>query len=362
MLETNLPVDLSIIIPTRNEERHIGKCLSSLLAQDYTGSYEIIVVDGLSEDKTQEIVAEYAQQDKRIHLISNPKRITPVAFNLGVQAARGNIVMTVGGHWHLPVDYLYQINAVFQRHPEVDCAGGRIVREVSTEIGTAIEIARATLLGGGLAQRNHPGSEERIVSSANIAYIWRHTVFDRVGGFDEYFIKNQDNEFNLRTLQAGLLTLYAPSIVFYYAAPDTYRKLFWQMFSYSAYTPLMMIKHKRLFRVTFALPAIGLIGWMVASLWAILAGYGFIPLVLLGVYATIITLGAFVIGMRRQKITQIPLIALAYATIHLGVSIGYLTGLLKLANTSRTRTLWYEPTITPIGAATKRQLKFPVEE
>lgn len=354
MLETELPVDISIIIPTRNEARHIGKCLSSLLTQDYDGSYEIIVVDGSSEDKTREIVVEYTQRDRRVRLINNPKRITPAAFNLGVQAARGSIIMTVGGHWHLPVDYLRQIDAVFQQHPEVDCVGGRIVREVSTAAGTAIEIARATLLGGGLAQRNDPNSEARIVSSANVAYIWRRSVFDRVGYFDEYFVKNQDNEFNLRTLQAGLLTLYAPDIVFYYVAPDTYRKLFWQMFSYSAYTPLMIIKHKRLFRASFALPALGLVGWMIFSLWTILTGYGFVALAFLDLYAAIIIAGATVIGIRRQKVKQIPLIALAYVTIHLGVSIGYLTGLFKLANTSRTRALWYEPAFTQTGTAIKR--------
>jgi len=339
MLETNL----SIIIPTRNEGQHIGKCLASLLAQDYAGPYEIIVVDGLSEDNTGEIVAEHAQRDKRVRLLSNPKRITPAAFNLGVRAAKGDIILTVGGHWYLPVDYLHQIHEVFQRHPEVDCVGGRIVREVSTPAGTAIEIARATLLGGGLAQRNDPNSEERIVSSANVAYIWRRTVFERIGYFDEYFVKNQDNEFNLRTLYAGLLTLYTPNIVFYYVAPDTYRKLFWQMFSYSAYTPLMMIKHKRLFRVSFALPALGLLFWLLFSMWAIIVGNGLASLALLGLYGVIIIFGALVTGIRQQKFKQIPLIALAYMTIHLGVSTGYLAGLLKLVNISRTKALWREP-------------------
>jgi len=54
---------ISIVVPVRNEERHIMKCLSSLINQDYQGSnYEILIVDGMSEDGTIREILDFTEQ------------------------------------------------------------------------------------------------------------------------------------------------------------------------------------------------------------------------------------------------------------------------------------------------------------
>jgi cellulose synthase/poly-beta-1,6-N-acetylglucosamine synthase-like glycosyltransferase len=60
---------VSIILPARNEEEFIGKCLESLINQDYK-NYEIIVIDDSSEDKTGEIISEYAKKYPKIIPVS----------------------------------------------------------------------------------------------------------------------------------------------------------------------------------------------------------------------------------------------------------------------------------------------------
>ena len=60
---------VSIILPARNEEEFIGKCLDSLIEQDYT-NYEIIVVDDLSDDATGKIISEYAKKNSKIIPVS----------------------------------------------------------------------------------------------------------------------------------------------------------------------------------------------------------------------------------------------------------------------------------------------------
>ena len=85
LLKNKLPL-VSIITPCRNEEKHIGRCLDSIVAQDYPkDELEVMVVDGMSEDGTRKIVEEYAKQRQFIRLLDNPKRITPCAFNTGFQ-------------------------------------------------------------------------------------------------------------------------------------------------------------------------------------------------------------------------------------------------------------------------------------
>ena len=60
---------VSIILPARNEEEFIGKCLDSLIEQDYT-NYEIIVVDDSSDDATGKIISEYAKKNSKIIPVS----------------------------------------------------------------------------------------------------------------------------------------------------------------------------------------------------------------------------------------------------------------------------------------------------
>ena len=55
---------VSVILPARNEEEFIGKCLDSLIKQDYT-NYEIIVIDDSSDDSTNKIISEYAKKIPR---------------------------------------------------------------------------------------------------------------------------------------------------------------------------------------------------------------------------------------------------------------------------------------------------------
>ena len=65
---------VSIILPARNEEGFIEKCLDTLIDQDYT-NYEIVAIDDSSEDKTGEIIAKYAKENSKvIHVSAKPKQ------------------------------------------------------------------------------------------------------------------------------------------------------------------------------------------------------------------------------------------------------------------------------------------------
>ena len=70
-LKTNPKV--SIILPARNEEEFLGKCLDSLIEQDYK-NYEIVVIDDSSEDATGKIISQYAENNSKIvPVTANPK-------------------------------------------------------------------------------------------------------------------------------------------------------------------------------------------------------------------------------------------------------------------------------------------------
>src|SRR6185437_7923430 len=98
---------VSVIVPCRNEARFIARCLESIVANDYPrDKLEILVVDGMSDDQTWNIVGDIARERPEVKGLRNPRLITPAALNLGISHARGEIVFRIDAHARVARDYL----------------------------------------------------------------------------------------------------------------------------------------------------------------------------------------------------------------------------------------------------------------
>ncbi len=98
---------VSVILPIRDEAPSVEETLRAVLAQDYPREQlEVLAVDGMSGDGTRDIVQRLAGQDPRLRMLDNPKRITPAALNLGIRAARGDVIIRVDGHGVVPPSYV----------------------------------------------------------------------------------------------------------------------------------------------------------------------------------------------------------------------------------------------------------------
>ena len=90
---------VSVIVPCRNEEEHIGDCQHSILRQEpVPGGIEIIVTDGMSTDNTRPILDRLSLEDSRILVVDNPGRIVSAGLNAGISAARGKIIIRMDAH------------------------------------------------------------------------------------------------------------------------------------------------------------------------------------------------------------------------------------------------------------------------
>lgn len=87
--------DLSIIVPAYNVDRFVGPCLESVLSQKTQVDFEVIVVNDGSTDGTADVIAEYAQKDDRIRVISQSNKGLSGARNTGIDQARGKALMFV---------------------------------------------------------------------------------------------------------------------------------------------------------------------------------------------------------------------------------------------------------------------------
>jgi succinoglycan biosynthesis protein ExoA len=216
---------VSVIIPCRNEEQSIGRCLDSVLRSEYpAGRLEVIVADGMSQDGTRERVDRYAARDRRVRRIDNPARSTPQALNRAIAAARGNLILRLDAHAALAPDYIARAVDSLERWG-ADCVGGTM-RTLTAGSGVFAEAIRI-----GLSQPFGVGNAHfRTSSSAKVGWeaprwvdtvfgaCWRREVFARIGGFNEHLERSQDIEFSSRLRRAGGKILLSPEMrIDYYA-------------------------------------------------------------------------------------------------------------------------------------------------
>ncbi|HEC91836.1 MAG TPA: glycosyltransferase family 2 protein, partial [Candidatus Atribacteria bacterium] len=229
MNKHNLPF-VSIIIPCRNEEKFIGRCLDSIIAQDYPkDKLEILVIDGMSEDGTREIIKNFqiSNSNFQIKLIDNPKKFTNFAFNIGIKTARGEIIMLMGAHARYERDYISKC-VRYLRECNADNVGGIVIAlPCKNTIGAkAIALSLSCRFGVGDAyyQTGYSGKPRWVDTVFGGCY--KREVFDRAGLFNENLIRSQDMEFNLRLKKSGGKILLVPDIVSYYYPKSNLKDFF----------------------------------------------------------------------------------------------------------------------------------------
>ena len=213
---------LTVICPIYNEENRIEECIRSVIAQDWPKEeLEVLFVDGMSGDRTREIVKEYSQQYPFIQLLDNPKRIAPSGLNIGIRAAKGEIILRLDAHAKYPNNYFSVLVNKLQE-TGADNVGGacRTLPAKDTPECRAIAHAMSSPFGMGNSYFRIGADCEKWVDTVPFG-CFRRDVFDKIGLFDEELVRNQDDEFNGRIIQNGGKILLLPQVVTdYFARKD----------------------------------------------------------------------------------------------------------------------------------------------
>jgi succinoglycan biosynthesis protein ExoA len=197
---------VSVVVAVLNEENYIDELVRSLLTQDIDEPIELLLVDGMSTDKTRVRLAELIDQlstpRRQIRLLDNPKKRSPYAFNIGINAARGDFVAIFGAHAFYQPNYLRTCVEVIRSAPgRVACGGiihtladgtfqGKLVVDVLTNSFGSSKTSFRTQGAGSVDNIPFPiiGVEE----------------FRTLGGYDERLYRNEDNEMNNRLIKSGV--------------------------------------------------------------------------------------------------------------------------------------------------------------
>jgi glycosyltransferase involved in cell wall biosynthesis len=309
-----------------NEARHLRSAVGHVLGQDYPGALEVVVALGPSQDGTDQVARELAAADPRIKLVANPTGATPTGLNAALAASAHPIVARVDGHAVIPPDYL-RIAVETLHQTGADNVGGIMAAEGTTPFEQAVARAMTSPLGVGNA-RFHTGGTAGPADTVYLG-VFRRSALDRVGGYDESFLRAQDWEMNYRLRATGGLVWFQPAMRVSYRPRPSLRALAEQYFHYGRWRREVMRRHQGSATLRYLAPPIALAAIAAGTVLGT-AGLVFgVSLLLLGFavpvgYLAAVLVGALATGSGLPPAARLALPAV-YATMHLAWGAGFLT-------------------------------------
>lgn len=316
---------VSVVVPMRDEASFARRCLDALRGQDYAGELEFVCVDGLSEDGTREVLAAIAAEDPRVRVVDNPARTTPAAMNVGIRAARYELVLRMDGHALADPDYVRQ-SVVAMRETGADQVGGRWLIEGEGLLGEAIAAAMGSPFAVGTARWRSSGEAGWVDT---VPYgLWRRERLLALGGFDERLVRNQDYELAFRLRAAGGRVWYAPAVRSRYVARADLRALWRQYWQYGVWKARVVRLHPRSLEARHLAAPLFVAGLVVGLPLASLVGGVMAALYLgaLGLYGVLSLLVAVRVAARTRW-RYLGLLVAIFPVLHLAWGAGFWVGL-----------------------------------
>jgi succinoglycan biosynthesis protein ExoA len=324
---------VSVVMPVRNEERHLAEAVEHVLGQDYPGPIELVLAVGPSADRTEQIARDLAAREPRVTVVANPTGRIPAALNAALRAARHDIIARVDGHALLPPGYLATAAAALAETGAAD-VGGVMAAEGVTPFQQAVAWGMTSKAGVGSAAF-HTGGGAGPAPSVYLG-VYRREAIEQAGGWDEEMLRAEDWELNYRIRARGGLVWFTPGLQVTYRPRESARRLASQYFHYGRWRRVIVREHPETASFRYlappaaaALVTVGLlaglaglaglaagapaaVGWLAAGLvipLAYLAGIAAVSMVLSGGLTT---------GVRAR----LPLIL---AVMHMCWGTGFLT-------------------------------------
>lgn len=316
---------VTVIMPIQNEGEYIERSLRSVLEQRFPSQrMEVFVVDGMSDDNTREIIQHLCASfpDRKVAILDNPNRVVPTAFNLALRHASGDIIIRVDGHCEIAPDYLHRCVELLEE-TGADNVGGRQQAEGSGVVARTIALATSSPFGVGNAWFHY--SEEPRWSETVYLGAWPREVFERVGGFDEELVRNQDDEFNFRLMQAGGKIWFDPSIRSTYFSRTSLRSLWRQYFQYGFYKVRVIQKRAAVASWRHVVPGMFVVALVLSLILAATTGQTMWAIVVAGPYGAANILATLLVA--RDDWQCLLMLPTAFAILHLAYGLGFVSGL-----------------------------------
>lgn len=324
---------VSVIVPCRNEEKYIKNCLTSVLNFDLPDNtkIEVLVVDGMSEDRTVDIVRGIIQKDSRIRLLLNPGRIQACALNIAIKIAKGNWLLRLDAHSTYPSNYLSLCYETALK-TKADNVGGLFITQPGNNTYQAHLVQALTTHAFGVGNSGFRiGMSEGKADTVPYGF-YKKEVFEKIGYLDERLVRAQDYEFNRRLIKSGGVIWRNPNIhVYYYNQPTLFKFLKKQFFKEAPYNAYMWYLAPYTFAYRHAITgvfAVGVIGGLILSPFFGTIRWIFTSVV--GIYFALGFVSAIQQAIRYKRLFHVVTLPFCFFLYHFIHGLGVLKGIFLL--------------------------------
>lgn len=321
---------LTVICPIYNEEKYIARCIESIMQQDYPkDDLEVLFVDGMSTDRTREIIASYLPQCPYLRVLDNPQKIVPYAMNKGIREAKGDIIMRLDGHALYPKNYFSELVKWHAKLPDAWNIGGVCDTKVVNSNKTSESIAKVMSDKFGVGNSTfRTGSYKEYLEVDTVPFgCYKSFVFEKIGLYNEKLVRVQDIELNKRLKHAGGSIIMVPSIHCTYIPRDNYRDFYRNRYQtgYWVIKTCFITHTTKNLGLRHFIPAC----FVLALLLPLLLGFIWWPLFLISPFVALLYLGCMTmrsIQINDEK-TSVWHLLKAFCCIHFSYGLGSLKAL-----------------------------------
>jgi glycosyltransferase involved in cell wall biosynthesis len=315
---------VSVVIPCRNERTGIEAALHSILRQESpVGGYEVIVADAMSDDGTRDVLQRYGLNDPRIKVIDNPGLFVSSGLNAAIRASRGAVIIRMDAHSRYAPDYLRRCVETLEE-TGADNVGGPWVAEGIGIIGRAVAAAFQSPFAAGGTRGRDPSYSGPV----DTVYLgcWPRELFNKIGLFDEEFVRNQDDEFNLRIVRGGGTIWQSVKIRSRYQVRESLRALFAQYAQYGYWKARILQKHKLPASVRHIVPACFVLMLLILPVLSIFSTAAFWTWASLVISYLVVNISVSILTAASSGWNLLLLLPLVFSTFHLAYGWGFLKG------------------------------------
>lgn len=323
---------LSVICPIYNEQRYIGQCIDSILAQDYPKDFlEVIFVDGMSNDNTRQIVKGYSKEYPFIRLLDNPERIVPYAMNRGILASKGDVIMRLDAHATYESNYFsVLVNALYEL--KADNVGAVCRTDVLNKTFKTLAIKEVLSNKFGVGNSVFRTGVDKVMEVDTVPFgCWKRDVFDKYGLYDVRLVRNQDIELNKRILRGGGKICIVPNTYCTYLARETFKALSKNNYGNGKWNILTVFYTKQFNSLSprHFIPLLFIGSLIIPVVLSVLYG-PFILLSILSLLLYVIVLGIISFKLAIIKRLNMFYLFMSFVTLHLSYGWGGFMGIVKL--------------------------------
>ena len=321
---------ISVICPIYNEEKYIAKCLDSIIEQDYPkDDIELLLVDGMSTDRTREVIAEYQKKYSWIKVLDNPKRIAPCAMNIGIKDSSGEVIIRLDAHVLYPTNYFSVLVNKLQELPRAENVGAICNTLPVNDSIEAQSIAAVLSSSFGMGNSYFRVGASEVMEVDTVPFgCFHRSIFDKVGLYDEELVRNQDDELNVRIIKSGGKIYLIPDLECEYYARDTAKKVYKMFYQYGVFKPLVNKKLGSPATVRQFFPLFFVIGLLLGPVVC-----AFMPILWYVYFSVVVVwllLATYFSSKESKQIKRILVQNWIYFVVHFGYGWGYIVGIYKI--------------------------------